>query len=87
MALIAAHGLVQLSDSGRLPLGTGHAPVAECLHVLTATGYRGAWVLECTTQLTGPSLQPREVNLIDLEQTLRTSVEWLMPFRSPDPSG
>ncbi len=75
-------GLVQLSDSERRALGAGDAPLAGCLDALATISYSGPFILECTDQLSGPSLQTRTIDPVRLERTLRSSLQWLDQARS-----
>lgn len=68
---------VQLGDTDRRPLGMGTAPIAACLEGLEHAGFTGPWILECTSQLSGPSLTPRVIDLVQVEKELRDSLGWL----------
>jgi D-psicose/D-tagatose/L-ribulose 3-epimerase len=72
--LVAA---VQLADTDRRPLGTGSGRLDDLLAELNGTGFTGPWILECSTQLTGPSLIPRELDPERVGQDIRTSLQWL----------
>lgn len=68
---------VQLGDTDRLPLGLGTAPLGSCLAALDSIGFTGPWILECTSQLSGPNLTPRTINSEQVERELGTSLRWL----------
>ncbi|NET38336.1 MAG: sugar phosphate isomerase/epimerase [Cyanothece sp. SIO1E1] len=68
---------VQLGDTDRRPLGTGTAPLDCCLIGLNDIGFNGPWILECTTQLSGPSLAPGTIDLEQVERELAASWQWL----------
>lgn len=68
---------VQLGDTDRQPLGTGTAPLDRCLTTLDGIGFSGLWILECTSQLSAPSLVPRPINADRVERELADSLRWL----------
>ena len=76
-AIAASSGLLgalQLADRQRLGLGQGGMDVPAYVAACRGIGFQGPWILECTTGLTGPALETRDVDHALLRQQLRSSI-------------
>lgn len=70
-------GAVQLADRQRQALGLGGIDLNSYGQALAAIGFRGPWILECAVGLSGPSLQPSNVDQAALGWAMQTSLDWL----------
>lgn len=70
-------GAVQLADRHRQALGLGGIDLNSYGEALAAIGFRGPWILECAVGLSGPSLQPCDVDQAALRRALQISLDWL----------
>ncbi|MEO0458944.1 MAG: sugar phosphate isomerase/epimerase family protein [Cyanobacteria bacterium P01_A01_bin.114] len=69
---------VQLAAAHRRPPGDRPSPwLSRCLTTLEQIGFDGPWILECSTQLPGPSLVSRAIDAERVDRELATSLRWL----------